>query len=66
MIISLETLRVLRVLHECSGGGKSFGHYGIFNRCGRKVEIEIVKTSGGFVLNGGMLHEPGSNELIAE
>jgi hypothetical protein len=35
-------------------------------KCGCKVKIKIDKTSGGFGLQGGILHESESEELRAE
>ena len=36
------------------------------NKCGCKIKIKIEKTSGGFGLLGGILHESESKELHAE
>lgn len=63
MIISLKSLRSL---FNRNGNADTVNYHCECYKCGHRIEIEIVRTSGGFGLQGGVLYESHSASLHAE
>ena len=62
LIMRLETIKQIYEVHK---NPVNCTYRSNCHICSRFVEIHISKTSGGYGLLGGILHEQGKNDIIA-
>jgi hypothetical protein len=64
--MTIVSQSALESLFKRKANGKSLIHTDVCQNCGRKIQIRIDRTSGGFGLLGGVIHESEFHKLYSE
>jgi hypothetical protein len=60
----LITVEMLNKIFKQNSSPKHFTYRGQCHHCGRDVEVEITKTSGGYGFQGGVLHASNPEDIL--